>query len=67
MKAKKGSKKLKITAHQQQVKDSEELSPHLTTTWTLLIKEIPLPTNKQEAPTKKQRKSLNPLILPLPP
>lgn len=47
MKAKKGSKKLKITAHQQQVKDSEELSPHLTTTWTLLIKEIPLPTNKQ--------------------
>lgn len=54
---KKGSKKLKTTAHQQQVKDSEEnrqLSPHLTTTWTLLIKEIPLLTNKQEVSYQKK-------------
>lgn len=56
----KGSKKLKTTAHQQQVKDSEEnrqLSPHLTTTWTLLIKEIPLLTNKQEVSYQKKRVS----------
>lgn len=44
---KKRKQEAEDTAHQQQVKDSEELSPHLTTTWTLLIKEIPLPTNKQ--------------------
>ena len=40
----------------QRFKDSEELSPHLTTTWTLLIKEIPLPTNKQGVSYQKTEK-----------
>ena len=40
----------------QRFKDSEELSPHLTTTWTVLIKEIPLPTNKQGVSYQKTEK-----------